>query len=99
MVRQSQANKGITAHLLIHGRVQGVGYRFFVQEQAETLGLSGWVRNLPDGNVEVSVEGSRAIIELMIEKLKIGPTMARVDSVSVDWQPAQGHLAGFSITG
>jgi acylphosphatase len=87
------------ARLVIHGRVQGVGYRFFAQDVAATLGLAGWVRNLPDGNVEVLAEGSRPAIEALVEKLQKGPSMARVESVIVDWQTPQGRCTEFSITG
>jgi len=87
------------AHLIIHGRVQGVGYRFYTQEMAGNLSLTGWVRNLPDGDVEAFVEGSRQDIETFIKGLEKGPTMARVESVSVDWPPPQGHATEFSITG
>jgi acylphosphatase len=85
------------AHLLIRGRVQGVGYRFFVQDVARALGLAGWVRNLPDGNVEAFAEGSRPAIEMFIEKLEQGPSMAHVESIAVDWQSPQNHGAAFSI--
>jgi acylphosphatase len=86
------------AHLLIHGRVQGVGYRFYAQELAGNLDLAGWVRNLPEGDVEVHAEGSRQNIETFISQLKKGPTMALVESVNVDWRPPQGSFTEFSIT-
>lgn len=85
------------AHLLVHGRVQGIGYRFFTQDLASRLGLAGWVRNLPDGNVEAFVEGPRQAIETFVEELKKGPPMARVESIAVDWQSPQDHGSSFSI--
>ena len=87
----------IAAHIVIRGRVQGVGYRFFAQDLAESLGLVGWVRNCPDGTVESYVEGTRPAIEDFIHRLEEGPSMARVESASVDWRPALGADASFSI--
>ena len=97
MVRESEAGPGIAAHLLVHGRVQGIGYRMFTQELAAIFGLKGWVRNLPDGNVEVYAEGPRQVIEVFIERLEKGPSMARVEYVNVDWHAPQGHYPSFSI--
>ncbi|OGR90615.1 MAG: hypothetical protein A2992_00165 [Elusimicrobia bacterium RIFCSPLOWO2_01_FULL_59_12] len=85
------------AHVLIKGRVQGVGYRFFAQDAAEPFALKGWVRNLPGGDVECVVEGPRLAIERFLEELRKGPPVARVDAVQVDWRPAAGQLAGFTI--
>ena len=87
----------IAAHIVVRGRVQGVGYRFFAQDLAESLGLVGWVRNCPDGTVESYVEGTRPAIEIFIKRLEDGPSMARVETVSADWQsPERAHTA-FSI--
>src|SRR3989442_1130227 len=60
-------DKPAAAHVLIRGRVQGVGFRFFAQDAAETHGLKGWVRNLPGGNVELEVEGPRSAFLLFVE--------------------------------
>ena len=87
----------IAAHIVIHGRVQGVGYRFFAQDLAEALGLVGWVRNCPDGTVESYVEGPRPAIEAYIQRLEDGPSMARVESVGADWQPPQSAHTSFTI--
>jgi acylphosphatase len=97
MVRKSQTGEGIGAHLVIHGRVQGVGYRFFTQDLAETLGLVGWVRNCPDGTVESYVEGPRSVLEAFIKRLEEGLSMARVESINADWQPPRGGHTSFSI--
>jgi acylphosphatase len=91
-------NSKVAAHILVHGRVQGVGYRFFAQDLAESLGLVGWVRNCPDGTVECYVEGSRPAIEDFIQRLEDGPSMAHVESVSADWQAPQGVHTSFSIS-
>ena len=74
------------AHLLIGGRVQGVGFRYSTTIEADSLGLSGWVRNLPDGRVEVVAEGPRAVVERLIEWCRQGPRYAWVDKVDVDWE-------------
>lgn len=87
----------IQAHLVIRGRVQGVGYRFFAQDTAEHHGLQGWVRNLPNGEVEAQVQGLRPVIELWVEDLKKGPPVARVESVDVDWRPCAAPFSGFEI--
>ena len=65
----------------VAGRVQGVGFRYFVQQQAQALGLAGWVRNLPDGCVEAFVEGSPAELEQIEARLRKGPLLSRVESV------------------
>lgn len=65
----------------IKGHVQGVGYRYFVQKQAEIFQLKGWVRNSPDGSVLVMVQGEKAVIDTFIDYLRIGPTMSRVTNV------------------
>ena|ERR1019366_8514262 len=97
MVRQSKTGQGVAAHLLIRGRVQGVGYRFFAQDLAGTLGLCGWVRNLPDQTVECYAEGPRPAVEAFIEDLKKGPSLARIDDVEVDWLPSENQYDTFVI--
>jgi acylphosphatase len=82
----------------VRGRVQGVGFRFFVQEEAARLGLTGYVRNASDGRrVEVVAEGPRASLERLLAALHRGPPMAFVERVDVTWLPARGELAGFDI--
>ena len=66
---------------LVRGRVQGVGFRFFVRREAERLGLGGYARNLPDGGVEVVAVGSAASLERLVQRLGQGPPGARVESV------------------
>ena len=73
-------------HAVITGRVQGVSFRYYVVEQAETLYLSGWVRNLWNGAVEVVAEGERQNLETLLEALRNGPPMANVADVNFDWQ-------------
>jgi acylphosphatase len=68
----------------IRGRVQGVGYRAFVEHQARTLGLEGWVRNRRDGSVEALLAGPDAIVADMIEQCRRGPAYARVEAVEAE---------------
>lgn len=81
----------------VRGRVQGVGYRFFAQRVAVTLGLRGYVRNLPDGAVEAVAEGPRGALDLYLRRLWDGPYGARVDAVETSWGEATGAFGGFSI--
>lgn len=71
-------------HLVVHGRVQGVGYRAWTEHQALTRGLGGWVRNCQDGTVEAVLEGADAEVLGMIEACRRGPALARVDHVVVE---------------
>ena len=71
----------------IHGRVQGVGYRDWTMRRAAALGLRGWVRNRRDGSVEVLLIGRRGAVERMLADCRLGPSLARVDSL--DAQPAE----------
>ena len=85
-------------HALVDGTVQGVGFRAFVQAQAAALGLTGWVRNTFDGLVEVTAEGPRPQLDLLLDKLRTGPRMAYVIEVRKQWQPATGEFTRFDIT-
>jgi acylphosphatase len=81
----------------VSGRVQGVGYRFFVLEAAQVEGLRGWVRNLPDGDVDGVAEGDREAVDRFTHKLSRGPAQARVDHVDVQDDIPGGHGPGFTI--
>jgi acylphosphatase len=85
------------AELHISGVVQGVGYRASCRHEAVRLGLTGQVRNLPDGNVEAVVEGPRERVEQLIDWCRQGPPGAQVDDVTVRWSEAQGSFGGFKI--
>ena len=84
-------------HILVSGRVTGVGFRYFVERVAQTLKLSGWVRNLPDDRVESVAEGEEKALEDFVAKLRQGPPFARVDEIEADWGPATGDFDGFRI--
>ena len=83
--------------LHITGRVQGVWYRGSMEREATRLGVSGWVRNLPDGSVEAVVEGAPAAVRALIGWSKAGPPGARVTQVVAMPEPAGGELRGFHI--
>ncbi len=84
--------------VLISGRVQGVFFRASTRDQAVARGLTGWVRNLPDGRVGAVFEGDREKIDSMLVWLQQGPQYAAVDEVLTDWQPHQGEFQDFKIT-
>ena len=86
---------GFTA--TVRGRVQGVGFRFFVCYRAEALGLRGFVANQPDGSVRVSAAGRRDALDLLLESLRQGPPHSRVDDVAVDWGTPSVPAGGFQI--
>jgi len=83
-------------HLFISGRVQGVFYRAFTKEVADSLGLKGWVRNLRDGRVEAVFEGEEDKISIAIERCKEGPPYARVDNIEIIWEEPK-DLTDFEI--
>ena len=83
------ADPVVRVHLRISGRVQGVWYRASTQRKASTLGLTGWVRNLPDGRVEVEAEGPRTALDTLIQWCHQGPELARVREVEVNWRAAE----------
>ncbi len=74
----------ISAQILMSGIVQGVGFRWFVRREADRLGLAGTVRNLPDGRVEIRVDGEQEIIDELVDVLKIGNGFSRIDSCEID---------------
>ncbi len=88
-------NERMTA--IVRGGVQGVGFRYFVWQQARSLGLTGWVRNLLNGNVEVLAEGSRAHLEQLAVALRSGPPAADVKDCEIEWLPASDEFAGFDV--
>jgi acylphosphatase len=87
----------VRVHVQISGRVQGVCYRWFTRDAADEIGVTGWVRNLPDGAVELVAEGSRDRIELLLDYCRRGPDLARVDDLEIEWEEPTGEFGGFSI--
>lgn len=84
-------------HAVVHGRVQGVSFRYYTTLRAAELGVVGWVQNLPDGTVEVVAEGTREQLEALAEYLQRGPLGARVISVDIQWDSATEKFADFVI--
>ncbi len=84
-------------HVWVEGRVQGVFFRDSTRQAAQALGLSGWVRNLPDGRVEAVFEGDRELCEKALALVRKGPQAARVDSVEFEWEDDDEGLVGFKI--
>jgi acylphosphatase len=84
-------------HAIVHGYVQGVGYRAFAAREGRRLGLDGMVRNRPDGTVEVIAEGERGALEEFLSALERGPGEAEVQRVEASWGAARGGGTGFLI--
>ena len=89
----------IIKHVIISGRVQGVGFRYFTKKSAESLGVSGWVKNLRSGEVEAVLQGSSESVTEMMNRLEAGPTTARVDEIKEleDKSVAQNRVNGFNV--
>lgn len=87
----------VAKRFLIAGRVQGVGFRFFVQDRAAVEGVNGYVRNLPDGRVEALVEGDVESVERVELALHRGPAGARIETVDVELVAPSGRATGFSV--
>lgn len=81
----------------VSGFVQGTGFRHFVMQRAKGIGLKGFVRNCPDGTVEVVAQGPREKLELLLEELKKGPSFGRVEKIRVEWQKETKGFDGFGV--
>ncbi|HXX65403.1 MAG TPA: acylphosphatase [Bacteroidota bacterium] len=85
-------------HIKVEGLVQGVGYRWYAAQRAQSLGVRGYVRNLYDGSVEVDATGDRSSLEELIGHLKVGPRSAHVTNLHIEWKdPAKDITSGFEI--
>jgi acylphosphatase len=87
----------MTAHVLVSGFVQGVGYRQFIKRSARKIGLTGWVKNLPDNRVEAMFIGSKEQIEAIILICEKGPFLSEVKDVAVDFEDSINHFNNFEI--
>ncbi len=85
------------ARILIGGAVQGVGFRYFIYRHASRLGLVGFTRNLPGGEVEIELEGERPLIEALLAQARTGPMMAQVDSLRIEWRDGRRGFTRFEI--
>ena len=84
--------------IIVQGRVQGVGFRFFVRDHATSLDLKGWVKNLPDGTVGIHAEGEKEILHDFIQIVERGPAFGYVSKLSIDWVTPENIYNGFKIT-
>ena len=87
----------VRVRVVISGRVQGVSFRWYTQQRALELGLSGWVRNLWDGRVEAIFEGDQSAVDQMLRWCRHGPPAAQVEDVQVMRESPRGDLSGFHI--
>jgi acylphosphatase len=94
MSKETQARR-----FLVRGRVQGVGFRWFVEREAHTLGIAGWVRNNPDSSVEILAMGTRDQLTGLRSRLREGPRAARVDDVEESEAKPVSGLTTFRIEG
>lgn len=84
-------------HATVEGYVQGVGFRNYVQDTALRLDLTGWVRNTPDGSVEVTAEGPEAALHMLVNELHHGPRASQVTRVNAEWSEASHEFTRFKI--
>ena len=84
-------------HIILRGRVQGVGFRVFIRDRARQLALTGWVRNLADGSVEAVATGEHKRLQQFVALCNSGPPEAVIQDMTVDWQDAREELSNFII--
>jgi acylphosphatase len=92
-----QASAQTRLHAIVHGRVQGVSFRYYTQRRATELGLTGYVRNQRDGTVKVVAEGQRVATEELLAFLRVGPRAALVTQVDVRWPAPIGEFHRFEV--
>lgn len=97
MASQDDTNTNQELHAFVYGWVQGVGYRYFVVNNALALGLRGYARNVSDGSVEVLAQGTRPNLERLLTLLQRGPAAAEVHEVRTLWGQPTEHLSGFHV--
>jgi len=89
----------LSAHITVSGRVQGVGFRYFTQEKASSLGLTGYVRNLFNGDVEIVAEGDDKTLAKFIKEIRKGPPLSNVIDVKTEWETIKTRkYKSFNIT-
>ena len=87
----------VRVHVWVSGRVQGVGFRAFVQQNALLIGVTGWVRNVGYNTVEAVAEGTKTQIEQFLQMVKRGPSVSRVDESREEWEQATGEFRSFGV--
>ena len=90
-------NEFVRIHVWVKGRVQGVGFRAFVQQNAYVIGVTGWVRNVGYDAVESVAEGTKAQIDQFLQMVKRGPSVSRVDETREEWEQATGEFRSFGV--
>jgi acylphosphatase len=90
-------NEPVRVHVWVQGRVQGVGFRAFVQQNAVQIGVTGWVRNVGYATVEAVAEGPKGQLESFLRTVKRGPFSARVDESREEWGEATGEFTSFKV--
>ncbi|HMB23664.1 MAG TPA: acylphosphatase [Anaerolineales bacterium] len=94
----NESELNVRAHVWVKGRVQGVGFRAYVEYCARQIGdLTGWVRNVGYDTVEAIVEGERPDVDLFIQAMKDGPSASRVDESKVEWETPKGEFREFDV--
>jgi acylphosphatase len=84
-------------HGFVSGRVQGVFFRYFTKDTADKYGLTGWVRNIPDGRVEFVGEGPRGVLDDFVKAVNRGPVSAHVSNIELEWEKFTGEYDSFQI--
>ena len=90
-------NEQLRIHVWVKGRVQGVGFRAFVQQSGVLFDLTGWVRNVGYDMVETVAEGPRERLEKFAQAVKTGPRVGRVDEARIEWESASGEFQNFGV--
>ncbi len=93
----TSSTEKVQVHIWVSGRVQGVGFRAFVQQTAMLIGVTGWVRNVGADTVETVAEGEREKVERFVQAVKRGPRLSLVEAVREEWQPASGQFGAFEV--
>ena len=94
---QTDPNEPVRVHLWVTGRVQGVGFRAFVQQCGDYYHLTGWVRNVGYDQVETVAEGSRPSVEKFAQAVQAGPRASRVEAARVEWESPTGEFSLFDV--
>lgn len=89
--------KKTRAHLNIRGKVQGVSFRYYTLQEAQSVGVIGWVRNLWDGRVEALFEGEESAVDHMVQWCHAGPTSAGIEEVDILWEEPTGEFSNFRV--
>lgn len=89
--------KNTSVKILVSGYVQGVGFRFFIARIAHSLNLKGYVKNLYNGDVEIYAEGSKELLDKVVEKARLGPAYSHIDSIKLEWLDFKNKYDKFEI--